>query len=104
MLVLTAGNPETEWKEYKFDILHLSRLCQDLFVQAEEARQQALAKSSRGIDRFWRCATFDRVLTRFYHRWFISREWSLRKFWKEFDEEEYKGDVLKHGGYFLTLS
>jgi hypothetical protein len=101
MLVLTSENPQTEWEEYKFDIFHLSRLCQHLFVQAEEARQHALP---RGIDRFWRCATFDRVLTRFYHRWFISREWSLRKFWQEFDEEEYENDVLKHGGYFLTLS
>jgi len=95
MLVLTSENRQTEWEEYKFDILHLSKLCQHLFAQAEEAR---------GIDRSWRCATFDRVLTRFYHRWFISREWSLRKFWQEFGEEEYTDDVLKHGVYFLTIS
>lgn len=102
-LVLTGENPRKEWEDYKFDILYLSRLCQNLFVQAEEAKQQALAKGAKGIDRFWRCATFDRVLTRFYHRWFISREWSLRKFWEEFGEDEYKSDVLKHGWYFSTL-
>jgi hypothetical protein len=96
-LVLTSPDPQKEWDEYKFDIIHLCRLCERLFVQAAEAQKEAVAAGTKGIDRLWRSATFDRVLTRFYHRWFVSREWSIRKFWEEFDDDEYDGDILKHG-------
>ena len=40
---------------------------------------------------------FDRVLTRFYHKWLVNREWSVKNFYFEFDEEEYAIDVLKYG-------
>ena len=43
---------------------------------------------------------FDRALTRFYRKWMVSREWSVRKFWHEFAEEEYEIDVLKYGMFF----
>lgn len=49
------------------------------------------------FDKTWRSAMFDRVLTRFYRKWFMSREWSLKNFYEEFDEEEYEIDVLKYG-------
>jgi len=100
-LVLTSPDPQKEWEEYKFDIIHLCRLCERLFMQAAEAQRQAGATGAKGIDRLWRSATFDRVLTRFYHRWFVSREWSIRKFWEEFDDDEYDCDILKHGATWL---
>jgi len=102
-LVLTSSDPQKEWDEYKLDIVHLSRLCHHLFAQAEDAKKKALAKGAKGIDRLWRSATFDRVLTRFYHRWFISRDRFLRLFWEEFDADEYENDILKHGTYFQRL-
>ena len=40
---------------------------------------------------------FDRALIRFYRKWMVCREWSVKKFWEEFDEEEYTLDVLKFG-------
>lgn len=103
-LVLTSSDPQKEWDEYKLDIVHLSRLCHHLFAQAEDAKKSALAKGAKGIDRLWRSATFDRVLTRFYHRWFISRDRFLRLFWEEFDGDEYENDILKHGTYFHPAS
>ncbi|KAJ7144269.1 hypothetical protein C8R44DRAFT_865225 [Mycena epipterygia] len=33
----------------------------------------------------------------FYNKWFIMRDEFVRDFWREFDEEEYAGDVLKLG-------
>ena len=93
-LVLLSTDPESEWEEYKFDIIHLCRLCQHLFRQAASAATTAGAK---GIDKNWRSPMFDRVLTRFYHKWLVSREWSVRKFWEEFEEEEYRIDPLKYG-------
>ena len=96
-LVLTASDPEKDWNEHKFDIIHLCRLCERLFAQATDAQDQAVAAGTKGIDRFWRSATFDRVLTRFYHHWFVSRERYIRKFWKEFGGDEYDSDVLKRG-------
>ncbi|KAF8886698.1 hypothetical protein CPB84DRAFT_1538165 [Gymnopilus junonius] len=163
-LVLTSANPKEEWEEYKFDIVHISRLCQHLFEQAREAAKKALAVNPSGIsiigsnrsgsvgkgvkggssllelgvgagpgagpgasalgmkrvhtavegvfDKTWRSPMFDRVLTRFYRKWFVSREWSLKNFYEEFDEEEYEIDVLKydwarwaikgHKGFILT--
>jgi len=93
-LVLLSTDPDSEWEEYKFDIIHLCRLCQHLFRQAAGA---ASIGGSKGIDKNWRSPMFDRVLTRFYHKWLVSREWSVRKFWEEFEEEEYRIDPLKYG-------
>lgn len=107
-LVLTSANPLAEWDEYKFDIVHLSRLCQHFLRDALKMKQE-----SGTMDKSWRCPMFDRALTRFYRKWMVSREWSVRKFWHEFAEEEYEIDVLKydwvrwalkgHKGFLLTM-
>ena len=84
-------NSASEWEEYKFDIIHLSRLCTHFFKQAKSA------VSENKLTKAWRSPMFDRALIRFYRKWMVSREWSVKKFWEEFDEEEYKLDVLRFG-------
>lgn len=95
-LVLNAPEPAKEWQEFKFDIIHITRLCQHLFHQAREAKEKS---GPKGLDKMWRSPMFDRVLTRFYHHWFISREWSLKHFYQEFQEEEYQVDILRNGKF-----
>ena len=84
-------NSASEWEEYKFDIIHLSRLCTHFFKQAKSAATEN--KLTKG----WRSPMFDRALIRFYRKWMVSREWSVKKFWEEYEEDEYKLDVLKFG-------
>lgn len=84
-------NSASEWEEYKFDIIHLSRLCTHFFKQAKSAA------SENNLTKGWRSPMFDRALIRFYRKWMVSREWSVKKFWEEYEEEEYKLDVLKFG-------
>lgn len=93
-LVLNATDPLAEWQEYKFDIIHVSRLCHHLFQQA---------KAAVPLEKAWRSKMFDRVLTRFYHKWLVNREWSIKNFYFEFDEEEYAIDVLRYGAQHLIL-
>ncbi|KAG6916728.1 hypothetical protein DXG01_005608 [Tephrocybe rancida] len=105
-LVLTSPARDQEWEDYKFDILHVSRLCTRFLDEAREAM------AGGGMDRTWRCHTFDRALTRYYRRWLVNREEFLEGFWKEFEEEEYQEDVLGrdwarfvlkgHKGFHLT--
>ncbi|EFI26963.1 hypothetical protein CC1G_15364 [Coprinopsis cinerea okayama7 len=108
-LVLTSSDPEKEWDEFKFDIVHLSRLCSHLLKAARKAAMELPYNSPAGtpmksvkgdrvgsVDRNWRFAMFDRALTRFYRKWMVGREWSLRRFWEDYGEEEYEADVLKH--------
>ncbi|KAJ3710321.1 hypothetical protein C8R42DRAFT_729464 [Lentinula raphanica] len=47
-LVLTASSRETEWEEYKFSILHLSRLCSTLLKPAQDVRS---GEPRRAIER-----------------------------------------------------
>ena len=84
-------NSASEWEEYKFDIIHLSRLCTHFFKQAKSAA------SENKLTKSWRSPMFDRALIRFYRKWMVSREWSVKKFWEEFEEDEYQLDVLKFG-------
>lgn len=84
-------NSSSEWEEYKFDIIHLSRLCTHFFKQAKSAA------SENKLNKSWRSPMFDRALIRFYRKWMVSREWSVKKFWEEYEEDEYKLDVLKFG-------
>ena len=49
------------------------------------------------MDRDWRCPTFDRALTRFWHKWMVSREQYVKEFWEDYGEEEFQIDVLKRG-------
>lgn len=81
-------------EDSKFDILHICRLCERLLDEARNAEKIA------GMKRTWRCATFDRALTRYYRRWLSSREEYVEAFWAEFGEEEFKADVLKRSSYF----
>lgn len=109
-LVLTSGQREKEWSDYKFDILHLSRLCQRFFSEALTAckhgtieippmksRAAEVQSESEAMTRKWRCPTFDRALARYNKNWLISREEFLRDFYIEFEDEEYVKDVLKIG-------
>jgi hypothetical protein len=91
-LVLTADPAiqAREWDGAKFEVLHIARLCAALLDGARAAAES-------GIDRNWRCPAFDRALRRYWHRWLIMRDEFVRDFWREFDEEEYEGDVLKLG-------
>ncbi|KIK56487.1 hypothetical protein GYMLUDRAFT_47026 [Collybiopsis luxurians FD-317 M1] len=112
-VVLTATSRETEWSEYKFSILHVCRLCTALLSSAQEyvrfANDDVI---SMGMDRKWRCPTFDRALARFRLKWFLSNPAQVQEFWETYQEEEYKKDVLKfdwrrwaikgHKGFELT--
>lgn len=103
-LVMTAADPDKEWAEYKFDIIHLARLCHHLFEQADADGKKEVLKNRKGLSKTWRCKMFDRVLTRFRHYWFVNQEWSLRAFWEEFGEEEYQEDVLAQGDFRLSVA
>ncbi|KAG6876153.1 hypothetical protein C0992_000663 [Termitomyces sp. T32_za158] len=105
-LVLTSPQRDDEWETYKFDILHVSKLCTQFLSHA----RQAMANNT--MDKMWRCPMFDRALTRYYRRWLVNREEFLMLFWKEFGPEEYEEDILKkdwtrfvlkgHKGFHLT--
>jgi hypothetical protein len=116
-LVLTSAQREKEWADYKFDILHLSRLCERFFNEAQVACDKSLVEippmkirapefqlADGAMSRKWRCPTFDRALARYNKNWLISREEFLRDFYIEFEDEEYVKDVLKIGALrSLTL-
>ncbi|KAJ3925418.1 MAG: hypothetical protein NXY57DRAFT_71270 [Lentinula lateritia] len=112
-LVLTASSRETEWNEYKFSILHVSRLCTALLDAAQEyVRVSSEEGISKGMDRKWRCATFDRALARYRLKWFISGPEQVEEFYQTVGEDEYSKDAVKfdwrrwamkgHRGFTLT--
>ncbi|GAW07023.1 peroxiredoxin q [Lentinula edodes] len=112
-LVLTASSRETEWNEYKFSILHVSRLCTALLDAAQEyVRVSSEEGISKGMDRKWRCATFDRALARYRLKWFISGPEQVEEFYHTVGEDEYSKDAVKfdwrrwaikgHRGFTLT--
>ncbi|KAJ3990930.1 hypothetical protein F5050DRAFT_1898755 [Lentinula boryana] len=111
-LVLTASSRETEWSEYRFSILHVSRLCSTLLNAAQDYVRVSNEGVSKGMDRKWRCPTFDRALARYRLKWFISSPSQVEEFWHTFQEEVYKKDVIKfdwrrwalkgHRGFMLT--
>ncbi|KAJ3809464.1 hypothetical protein F5876DRAFT_77728 [Lentinula aff. lateritia] len=112
-LVLTASSRETEWNEYKFSILHVSRLCTALLDAAQEyVRVSSEEGISKGMDRKWRCATFDRALARYRLKWFISGPEQVEEFNQTVGEDEYSKDAVKfdwrrwaikgHRGFTLT--
>lgn len=88
---------QREWDAVKMDILHVARLCAALISGARAA------KESGAMDRGWRCAPFDRALRRYWHRWLVMQDEFVRDFWREFEEEEYEGDVLKLGEWRLFI-
>ncbi|KAL0064968.1 hypothetical protein AAF712_008092 [Marasmius tenuissimus] len=109
-LVLMAEDREAEWEEYKFGILHVSRLCKRLLDSAQQALE---TRFKYGVDRKWRCPTFDRALVRYKLKWFISKPEEVQSFWEEYGEGEFKDDVVTfawrgwalkgHRGFSLTL-
>ncbi|KXN89074.1 hypothetical protein AN958_06343 [Leucoagaricus sp. SymC.cos] len=113
-LVLTSAQREKEWSDYKFDILHLSRLCERFFSEAQTACKAGIVEippmkmraaefqvTDGAMSRKWRCPTFDRALARYNKNWLISREEFLRDFYIEFEDEEYAKDVLKTATYLV---
>ncbi|KAJ4466764.1 hypothetical protein J3R30DRAFT_3583508 [Lentinula aciculospora] len=95
-LVLTASSRETEWAEYKFSILHVSRLCSSLLSAAQDYVKVSNEEGvSKGMDRKWRCPTFDRALVRYRLKWFISNPSQVEEFWRTFQEDQYTKDTVK---------
>ncbi|KAL0569053.1 hypothetical protein V5O48_012922 [Marasmius crinis-equi] len=116
-LVLSASDRDAEWKEYKYGILHVSRLCKKLLQVAQESLGGYDIESGdkakvKGMDRKWRSQAFDRALARYKLKWFISEPEQLQEFWDTYKDEEYKKDPLKydwrrwalkgHKGFSLT--
>lgn len=93
-IVLTASDPVTDWNNCKYEIIHISRICQHFF---DAARGAAEMKGSGALSRTWRCPLIDRVLVRFWNHWFLSEESWLKAFYKEFGEEDYEQDILEKG-------
>ena len=86
------------WEAVRSEILHLSRLCQTLFLKAH-------AKSeSSGMEKGWRCIMFDRVLTRVYKGWPVSSPAKVDAFLSHFSSKEYERDVLKYGTSNILLT
>ncbi|KAG7086211.1 hypothetical protein E1B28_002176 [Marasmius oreades] len=103
-LVLSAANRQLEWEEYKFGILHVSRLCKQLLDSAQAAlgaidsdSKTGTKAKPKGVDRKWRCPTFDRALVRYRLKWFISKPAQVKEFWAEYGEDEYDKDVVGMG-------
>ncbi|KAJ7590334.1 hypothetical protein C8J56DRAFT_937343 [Mycena floridula] len=88
-LVMTADESAGEWETYRLSILFVAQLCARLLQSAHEA---AL---NQGMDKKWRCPTFDRVLTRFHRGFLMNDPATVEEFWKTFGEREYKVDILK---------
>ncbi|KAL0575455.1 hypothetical protein V5O48_006524 [Marasmius crinis-equi] len=107
-LVLSTVDRDAEWREYKYGILHVSRLCKKLLQAAQESMggfdTESGAKTRvKGIDRKWRSQMFDRALARYKLKWFISEPEQLQEFWDTYKDEEYKKDPLKYGTLPLFL-
>ncbi|KAJ6467875.1 hypothetical protein C8R45DRAFT_474910 [Mycena sanguinolenta] len=91
-----------EWDDKKFDLLHVARLI-DALLSGARRIQEEREKRGKAMDRSYRCAAFDRALRRYWHRWLVMRDEFVRDFWREFEEDEFKEDVLKLGWYTWVL-
>lgn len=94
---LVLEGPNGDWDEFKYSILHLSRLLSGFL---EKARQydQAL-----GLERRWRDDTFDRVLIRFKAKWVMQDPEQIKGFYVAHGQEEYTKDVLNFGASRQTV-
>ncbi|KAL0570257.1 hypothetical protein V5O48_011707 [Marasmius crinis-equi] len=131
-LVLSSSNSvttrEAQWNLYKYPLLHISRLCKTLLQQAQDSLggfdvdlDSGVTKrkpKQEGINKWWRCDTFDRALVRYKMKWVIVEgdkakfEAKVKEFWEKYGEKEFKRDVLKcswrksalagHHGFALT--
>ncbi|KAJ7662608.1 hypothetical protein DFH06DRAFT_355940 [Mycena polygramma] len=80
-----------DWALQRFDLLHVARLIDTLICGARAAIDGG------GIDRNWRCATFDRALWRYWHKWLVMRDEFVEDFWNEYGEGDFEPDVMKQG-------
>ncbi|KAK0216412.1 hypothetical protein IW262DRAFT_1400073 [Armillaria fumosa] len=87
-LQLVLGDEE-EWDKFKAGILYVSRLCEAFLMEVRRAM------SEEGIGRSWRCATFDKALTRYRMGWLLSEPKYLKEFWEMYGDEEYQKDPVK---------
>ncbi|KAF7312953.1 hypothetical protein MKEN_00979900 [Mycena kentingensis (nom. inval.)] len=89
--ILTAHESvrPTQWATYRYNILHMARLCETLLDEAREM------ETAGAMARSWRCAPFDRALTRIWHGWLDMVDEKVEAFWMEYGEAEYDGkDIL----------
>ncbi|KAK1222736.1 hypothetical protein PQX77_014409 [Marasmius sp. AFHP31] len=102
---------EERWDRYKFPLLHISRLCKTLLRRAQESlggfdvdldsgKTRKIPKQE-GVDRMWRCDTFDRALVRYRMKCFITEkdkgsvDEQMKEFWEK-HREEYTRDILRY--------
>lgn len=89
--ILRTLPSEEEWQEARGQMVHLCRLCENLFRRAHAKALQG------GMEKGWRCIMFDRLLCRFYKHWDKSNPNAVLGFAKTHGVKEYDRDVLKHG-------
>ncbi|KAJ7901599.1 hypothetical protein B0H13DRAFT_2663935 [Mycena leptocephala] len=83
-LLLTSG--KEYWSNLRFDILHIARLSVEFL---------AMARKEVKMKRQYRNVMFDRALSRFFNGWMGSRDEIVWDFYREFQDEEYKNDILR---------
>ncbi|KAJ7922054.1 hypothetical protein B0H13DRAFT_2655795 [Mycena leptocephala] len=94
----------------KLDLVYISRLTATFLAHAREAGVRA---ASSQIDKRWRDPMFDRVMTGFFVGWMGCQDVFVKEFYKEFNDEEYKEDIVRRrwsqkvvcpgiGGFILT--
>ncbi|KAF5376772.1 hypothetical protein D9757_009493 [Collybiopsis confluens] len=106
IFVVTSSNGQ------KIMLPSATELCTALLASAQEYDLVTNDGISKGMDRKWRCPTFDRALARFRLKWFLSNPAQVQEFWEIHQEGEYKKDALKfdwrrwalkgHKGFDLT--
>lgn len=100
-LVLNAADRVGEWSQYKLSILHVSRLCAALL---EKAREAMSLEKGKGMDKKWRCPTFDRALLRYRNGCLLNDPESVEQYWNELGEEYYRADALIKFGKYINTS
>jgi hypothetical protein len=95
---LRSLQSEKEWREARGNIVHLHRLCENLFRRAHAKSLQS------GMEKGWRCIMFDRLLCRFYKHWDKSNPNAIIGFAKTHGVKEYDRDVLKHGTHYIMCT
>lgn len=96
-LVWTALEREREWGLFKYGILHVARLCTELFKSARVAM-------GAGMDRKWRCPMFDRALVRYRMKWLFNDPATVKEFWSLYGEKEFEKDVVVFGAFLMHFS
>ncbi|KAK6997257.1 hypothetical protein R3P38DRAFT_3370346 [Favolaschia claudopus] len=90
-LLLTAARPL--WDLIKYDVLHIARLTTQFLAKARDEPR---------MKRQWRDPMFDHAVMRFFHGWMGCSAQFIWDFFKEFEDEEYKEDLLTRTEIFPT--